>query len=782
VDTTAAPFPGESELPRYHVVRTLSETAMSRVYLAEDTALHGRRVAVKVLAPHLAHVPGFRERFVREVRIAATLQHPNVIDIIAATDVPGRGDEPLYLVMPYVDGPDLRTLLRASGPLDPDRTVHLARQVASALDHAHQRGIVHRDVKPGNILLGADDHVYLCDFGIASEADGERLTGTWLPPGTPGYMAPERFDPARADPAAPPTPAIDVYALGAVVYQCLTGRPPFDLGDNAAVLQSQLHADPPPVSALRKGLPRAVDAVVRRALSRDPLARPRTCRELVDELDRAVHGHRLPAVRVGPAVRGFVRRLSPRRRVAMLGAVVLVAVAAVVVATRFGGSGAPDVARVPAPLRSGCATADGSAGLPGAASVLNCSADGRTVTISLFDDQSTLDSAYAGAVRASGVASGTGDCTAAPGGEHRYPADGTATGRVLCYSRTGLTDLVWTDDAERTIASVSAPASDLGLTAAWQRWAAVPGFPTPAEKSLTDLVGLAHCRRAPGGDVDRFTGVVAAVRCDPPGTGAAGVSYYRFASVDALRHGQAAQAAAVHAPSGVLCFDGTAPGFLGESSLDLRSVVVGDLLCYRDSGNDPVYEWTEEPLLVMGRADGADPAKLATWWGGYFGFGGLTPALAAAADRQARPPFPTAPEQALLDHIPAASRVDCMRPPPSQVQSNVGTAPVTAVVCGPTRGASIVFYYRFSDAVTMNAAYADNNDTSGADCTTQPADFHGDAPYHNGAATGRLGCVKLTNGPSLTWTNDAQEILTMAFGGGDPGILLDWWRFDAGPN
>jgi hypothetical protein len=186
-------------------------------------------------------------------------------------------------------------------------------------------------------------------------------------------------------------------------------------------------------------------------------------------------------------------------------------------------------------------------------------------------------------------------------------------------------------------------------------------------------------------------------------------------------------------------------------------------------------------LLVMGKAVGTEPKALAEWWRHYFGFGPPTTELANAANLLAKPPFPNLSEQALLDRIPQRSRVACMRPSREQIESNVRQIPVTAVVCGPTRGASIVFYYQFNDAQGMNASYQRNTDISGPDCRTQPRDFHGDSAYTRDGATGRLSCGSTNIGPSLIWTDDRYKIMAFAFGGSEPPAMLDWWRFEAGP-
>src|SRR5262249_126488 len=203
-----------------------------------------RKVAFKVLAPALASQDDFRERFLRETRVATGLEHPHVVPVYDAGDVDGT----LFLAMRYVEGSDLRALLRRSGPLEPRRALTIVAQVARALDTAHARGLVHRDVKPGNILIGEDEHAYLADFGVSQELDapGEH-PGT--PVGTVAYLAPEQIEGGPVDGRA------DQYGLACVLYECLCGEPPFiGAGSDMAGARAPLQEGPAPVEA---GDPRA---------------------------------------------------------------------------------------------------------------------------------------------------------------------------------------------------------------------------------------------------------------------------------------------------------------------------------------------------------------------------------------------------------------------------------------------------------------------------------------------------------------------------------------------
>ena len=265
-------------LAGYRLDAVAGKGGMGVVYRATDLTLD-RQVAIKLVAPALAEDPGFRERFVAESKLAASLDHPNVIPIYQA----GEDDGVLFQVMRYVMGADLRTLLVRDGPLEPQRGVAIATQVAAALDAAHAAGLVHRDVKPANVLLTGDDHAYLTDFGLSkriSAADGPTESGGLV--GTVNYVAPEQIRNQTLDGRT------DTYALGCVVFHILTGSVPFPLESEEATLWAHLSTAPPPVSERRPGLPPALDAVLARALSKAPDDRQASASELSRELHAAI--------------------------------------------------------------------------------------------------------------------------------------------------------------------------------------------------------------------------------------------------------------------------------------------------------------------------------------------------------------------------------------------------------------------------------------------------------------------------------------------------------------
>ena len=247
----------------YRVESLLGRGGMSVVYLAEHVRL-GRKVALKVLASPLTHDESYRERFIRESQRAADLDHPNVIPIYDAGEIEGGDtDGLLYIAMRYVDGSDLRTLVRRDGQLSVGRTIFMLEQVAAALDAAHDRDLIHRDVKPSNILVAEpSEHVYLTDFGVAKQTTAPDLTRTGVFVGTVDYAAPEQIEGLTLDRRT------DIYALGCVLYECLAGRPPFDREAEVAVMHAHLATPPPKLTDVRPDLPKDLDRVIARAMAK----------------------------------------------------------------------------------------------------------------------------------------------------------------------------------------------------------------------------------------------------------------------------------------------------------------------------------------------------------------------------------------------------------------------------------------------------------------------------------------------------------------------------------
>jgi hypothetical protein len=313
-------------LAGYRLIELAGEGGMGRVYRAVQPGIE-RVVALKVIRPELASDDDFRKRFEVESRLAASIDNPHVVPIYGA----GEAEDVLYVAMRWVEGRDLRRVLADDGPLEPERAVELLAQLADGLDAAHAGGLIHRDIKPANVLLEGVE-AFLSDFGLARTTSGGDETQVGGVVGTVDYLAPELVDGGTA------TPASDIYALGCVFFQMLTGSVPFPVDGLIAKLNAHTQADPAAPSALRPELPRGFDAVLARALAKDPARRPRTAKELADAARRALRT-------APPGQRG-----SKRKRVAMLAAgglaVAAIAVAAILVLSSGSDHG-------PAPARTG---------------------------------------------------------------------------------------------------------------------------------------------------------------------------------------------------------------------------------------------------------------------------------------------------------------------------------------------------------------------------------------------------------------------------------------------
>jgi serine/threonine protein kinase len=249
---------------------------MGAVYEATQLSLN-RVVALKLLAPNLSDDPGFRARFEREGQVQAALDHDHIVSVYEA----GQSDYGLFLAMRLIAGPTLKQLI-LDGELDPRRSVRLLAQAAIALDAAHDAGLIHRDIKPQNILVGRGDHAYLADFGLIKAPDEARLTGTGQFIGTIDYVAPEQI---QGDPA---TPASDIYALTGVLYECLTGEVPFPKPSEAATLHAHVMSPPPILTERRPDLPAALDGVIAQGMAKDPWSRPSRAAELIQSASRAL--------------------------------------------------------------------------------------------------------------------------------------------------------------------------------------------------------------------------------------------------------------------------------------------------------------------------------------------------------------------------------------------------------------------------------------------------------------------------------------------------------------
>jgi serine/threonine-protein kinase len=298
---------------------------MAVVYLAQDGELQ-REVAIKVLRPTAGRDSTLRKRFLREAQLAARLSHPNIVRIY---DV-GETDDGLFIVMEYVAG---RTLADV-GKLPANEAVPPAMQACAGLQHAHDAGLVHRDVKPANLLVGDDDVLKIADFGIARATEATRLTELGTVLGTAAYLSPEQAAGEEV------TAAADLYALGAVLYELLTGRTPLEFGSLSEVAAKHRQALIVPVRDLEPSVPEPLEATVMRCLARDPRFRPRSAAELSQELAGSIDvpAATLPTMRIVPSDSRRFRRARLERLWPVLAAVIAVAVVAAVVGVlRLGG-------------------------------------------------------------------------------------------------------------------------------------------------------------------------------------------------------------------------------------------------------------------------------------------------------------------------------------------------------------------------------------------------------------------------------------------------------------
>ena len=504
------------ELPGYRIERQLGRGSTGVVYLAEDIQLR-RKVALKVVAPTLADDELFRRRFDRESQSAANLDHPNIVPVYAAGEAAGS----LYIAMRYVAGGDLRTLLETHGPLSLAQATSIVAAVAHALDAAHAQGMIHRDVKPANILIDSrsgQEHYYLSDFGITKiVSSGRSLTSTGQIVGTIDYIAPEQIQGKPVDSRA------DLYALGCVLYQCLTGAVPFPRDETAALMWAHVHEDPPPVTALRPDLPPQIDHIVAKAIAKQPEDRYATCQELALALravtaDPATSDENAevfpatpiesppPSVSAGMTSAYTPPRSAPARApvaaspsqrwwwVAAGGVLALAVIAgSTVLILNYLSSRFPNAAErallghVPLALtmKNSCTrNADAERDTTNVRASVACTSDGdaNTIVFTKFSSSQVLNDHYQAAVAGAGIRQNSGDCRGAERAESAYVSESARTsGRVLCYQQLGSSFITWTDDKSQTLSSATRIDPDYPKVRGW--WAGVVGLTPPTPQS-----------------------------------------------------------------------------------------------------------------------------------------------------------------------------------------------------------------------------------------------------------------------------------------------------------
>lgn len=485
-----------SQFGPYQLTRLLGRGGMGEVYEAHDTA-KDRTVALKLLPEHLSHDPVFRERLQREARSAGRLQEPHVVPIHDYGEIDGH----LFVDMRLIDGVDLRTVLNRTGPMDPARAVWIVTQIASALDAAHAAGILHRDVKPENILLTRDDFAYLVDFGIASAATDRTLTEKGTAIGTYAYMAPERFTNREVSHQA------DVYALACVLHQCLTGAQPFPADSISMLITAHLMEPAPRPTELRPDLPPAFDAVIAHGMAKAPEDRYPTAGELARAAAAATggsaHQATVPAAQfTWPTHPGAAPQRRGKRGPWILagagaGVVLLVAaaVSVVFVQTRNGTTTVASTQTITRTVTSSPRTppdttaalttderrlfellpagsdacAPAKPPITGALATVDCgagSADGgpQSASYSLFADADALDDAFQRGISED-------DLTACPGGFESpgsWDYDTTpdeVEGSLACGTYNGIPDLVWTKTSDLVLGT--AQGADLDELHSW---------------------------------------------------------------------------------------------------------------------------------------------------------------------------------------------------------------------------------------------------------------------------------------------------------------------------
>jgi serine/threonine-protein kinase len=553
----------------------LGEGGMATVFRARQTEPN-RLVALKVIRADHAADETYRKRFLAEKETLAALEHPSIVPIYAA----GAADGVLYIAMRLVAGPDLQARIAAESRLSLRETVEILQPIADAVDYAHAAGIIHRDLKPSNIILDSAARPYLTDFGLGKRVEVETdLSAPGLTIGTLDYMAPEQFDSAGG---AKPGPEIDIYALGCVAYQCLTGKPPFVRDTPQQLMYAHVHEAPPAVHAAQPEYPPELDTVFAKVLAKDPGARFASATEFVAALDAVVTtaaaSQTRPVVIASQGSLERVRQWLGANTALAVGGGAIAVVLAVILGAAFvfkppaPSPGPTQVARAttkPGPTAGPTAAAPLTASEeslrsrlpilaidttkcttwptpPGGADVLSPSGyaastaritcpgpagSDSSVQYAMYASKADLGADYDAIMAGLGVVRG-GACKAAIPADSPWQHGSTGEAGVLaCFQRNGRVQYVWTDYERRTLAQWLAPDNAAGL-AFWQSW--TQAF-NAAETSLLgelppSVDGAANCVRA---DDLYWESALAALSC-PRAAGGNPVFYGGFAAADAF--------------------------------------------------------------------------------------------------------------------------------------------------------------------------------------------------------------------------------------------------------
>lgn len=722
----------------YRILGVLGRGGMSVVYRAEDTRL-GRQVALKVLSTEINADPAFRERFERESRILASIEHRNIVDVFHAD----QHDGVAFLAMRLIDGPDLGAILRQRGRLTPADVSHIIGEVAEALDAAHAHGLVHRDVKPGNILIaGRTDtlsqaRVLLSDFGLSKRSDAPtQLTSTGQFLGTVDYVAPEQIQGADIDGRA------DLYALACVAFQCLAGHPPFHEAHEAAALMAHLVTRPPSLSDVRPDLPREVSDVLARGMAKNRDQRPSRCAVFAEQLKQAL----ADASEADSSTGTGSPVAPPPRPVAQPAAQPLVP---------------PPASQPPAPRMELSAV--------------------HVEPRSYVTRDETTYTPYQLPYTARGP----------------WPSRSRGWSSLVSLAVAGISLVVIGVSAVVVLQAMGGSANPPMSGATSSPPATAPAEPSPTiDLAAFDGRLVQHIPAAvrPLCQPEAAVAPALATRVCVVEAGAVELRYSIFVDEATMNetYEQIRQSLAVVRGSGTRgtrCEDpATWPN---EGPWTHNNKRTGRLLCVV-VGGWPRMEWTDVRSHVLTEAieHAGDGLRLYLFWkdGRFPTLASPSPSPSPSLPLTPITPVPptglTPSEQELLGHVPAALRDSCR--PGHAIEA------VRAVLICWARGGSIeVGYALYSDTPAMDDAYVRSrtglgivpDDPDQADRCKDPATWPNEGPYtFRRQDRGRVLCITLAAVPRMQWTDHVLNILTYAIDHRrDADRLYTFWQIEAGP-